>query len=645
MRCYKAVAGIEGKNVRIEGGTRIRPVSVLWAFSADVVGAKGVLTAAEASFVAAIPDPTQLLVVRTDSYGDFSLYTLRLVQGLGMDDPPPAFDPVLAAIEFSFKAECPTPFDCHHVPACPPEPREAPLVNYLAKDYASFRRLMLDRMAQLVPEWRERNPADLGVALVELLAYVGDSLSYRQDAVATEAYLATARRRVSVRRHARLVDYFMHDGSNARAWVQIQAQSGPLVVPASTQILSRGAGLVGAAVDQGSLDYRRALNAGVAVFETMQRAVLYPANNSISFYTWADDACVLCPGATRATLKDGSAAADRLRLRAGDLLVFEERKGPKTGNPKDADPTRRHAVRLTRVEPEAALVLLAGLETDRTPAASLHDPLNNQAIVKIEWSAEDALPFPLCISAPVTGTDLADQVVSDVSVACGNIVLADHGRTLPQPESFEPVPDPGPETVPLLDPPFCAAPNPERLPPRFRPQLTEGPLTQVGHVLVKDSGGAVQRAAFDPRGSAASAFRWDLRRTLPAIELSSDADPATGRPERELLDSRAADRHFVVEVEEDGQATLRFGDGEHGHATRARARRSGRATGWETAAPATWAWNPWPISCVDALRVQRLRRPCWPCGTRCPPRGAASRSVRRRCARRRRTPSAARSGR
>ena len=51
------------------------------------------------------------------------------------------------------------------------------------------------------------------VALVELLAYAGDQLSYYQDAVATEAYLGTARRRVSVRRHARLVDYPMHDGA------------------------------------------------------------------------------------------------------------------------------------------------------------------------------------------------------------------------------------------------------------------------------------------------------------------------------------------------------------------------------------------------------------------------------------------------
>ena len=63
---------------------------------------------------------------------------------------------------------------------------------------------------------------DLGVTLVELLAYVGDYLSYYQDAVATEAYLDTARLRISVRRHARLVDYAMHEGCNARAWVCVE---------------------------------------------------------------------------------------------------------------------------------------------------------------------------------------------------------------------------------------------------------------------------------------------------------------------------------------------------------------------------------------------------------------------------------------
>ena len=58
------------------------------------------------------------------------------------------------------------------------------------------------------------------MVLIELLAELGDRASYKQDAITTEAYLGTARRRISVRRHARLVDYAMGDGTNARTWVQ-----------------------------------------------------------------------------------------------------------------------------------------------------------------------------------------------------------------------------------------------------------------------------------------------------------------------------------------------------------------------------------------------------------------------------------------
>src|SRR5512136_2165575 len=76
-----------------------------------------------------------------------------------------------------------------------------------------------------MPTWTERHVPDLGVTLVELLAYVGDYLSYYQDAVATEAYLETARQRISVRRHARLGDYALHEGCNARAWVCVETDT------------------------------------------------------------------------------------------------------------------------------------------------------------------------------------------------------------------------------------------------------------------------------------------------------------------------------------------------------------------------------------------------------------------------------------
>ena len=194
----------------------------------------------------------------------------------------PNLDPLLSAVDFSFKVECPSDFDCQTSCVCPPEPRSTPDIDYLAKDYASFRQLMLDRMSVLLPQWKERNPADMGVALVELLAYVGDHLSYQQDAVATEAYLGTARRRVSVRRHARLVDYFMHDGANARAWVQVQVSADNVTLPKGTPLLSRVAGQP-PRLPPDSRAYEQALATRPVVFRTLHDALLFSAAQRTPF--------------------------------------------------------------------------------------------------------------------------------------------------------------------------------------------------------------------------------------------------------------------------------------------------------------------------------------------------------------------------
>ena len=154
------------------------------------------------------------------------------------------FDPQLAEVEFSFKVECrPDSSTARRSRrtvrrTCPPPPP----INYLAKDYGTFRTVILDRCSQLLPAWERTSEADIGVALAELIAYVGDHLSYQQDAVATEAYLQTARSRISLRRHALLVDYHVHDGCNARAaarqWSRrsnVGVGSGRLTSPRSTR--------------------------------------------------------------------------------------------------------------------------------------------------------------------------------------------------------------------------------------------------------------------------------------------------------------------------------------------------------------------------------------------------------------------------
>src|SRR4029079_5856915 len=126
------------------------------------------------------------------------------------------------------------------LPTTPPE------IDYLAKDYASFRQEMLDDLAAWLPDLVNDSVAEQNVALVELLAFAGDYLSYYQDAVGTEAYLGTARRRVSVDRHAQLLDYWITEGTNARVWVAIDlAADAPAgaVLPAGTALLTGAPGL------------------------------------------------------------------------------------------------------------------------------------------------------------------------------------------------------------------------------------------------------------------------------------------------------------------------------------------------------------------------------------------------------------------
>ena len=73
-----------------------------------------------------------------------------------------------------------------------------PVIDYLTKDYAGFRQGMLNQIPLLLPQWTDRSEADFGVVLIELMAYVADILSYYQDRVANEAFLATATQRRSV---------------------------------------------------------------------------------------------------------------------------------------------------------------------------------------------------------------------------------------------------------------------------------------------------------------------------------------------------------------------------------------------------------------------------------------------------------------
>jgi len=169
----------------------------------------------------------------------------------------------------------------------------------------------------------KRSPADVGIALLELFAYEGDHLSYLQDAVANEMYLDTARQRESAKRHAKLVDYQMHDGRNAWTFVHFEVQTAGKMAPRQ-QLVTRISAPMRFARQPGvspvpqpksppgtllnpvlDRDYRTdpAL-APVRVFETATTATVHPLNNELRLHTWGNEECCLPRGTTSAQIID-----------------------------------------------------------------------------------------------------------------------------------------------------------------------------------------------------------------------------------------------------------------------------------------------------------------------------------------------------
>jgi hypothetical protein len=422
-------------NVLVEGGTRVTGIEVL---SVAAVG--------------------RLLTVTTDVPGDFSTYVLRLVRSAVDSRPPIGIDPALSARAFSFKAGCPSDLDCASERPVAEPVLPDPHLDHLAKDYASLRRLLLDRIAELSPGATDGGPADPLVTVVEALAHVGDRLSYQQDAVAAEAYLGTARSRISVRRHARLLDYAVHDGAAARTWLRVEVRAGTATelsgLPAGTVVLSGGTGDVVLAPE----DVPRAVADGAVAFELLEDLAPLAARNEIAIHPWGSRSCSLPAGSTCMSLVDDPP----LQLAAGDVLVLEQVAGPLTGRAADADPLARWAVRLVEI----------------TPA---EDPVEGVPLVDVRWGDADALPFLLPVRAVVPGTGTGTEVVC--AVARGNVVAASHG--LRRRSTLPPVSG-----------------------PRWRPLLTADPVASASPLL--------------STGPAATALEQDPRRALPVLRLVDD---------------------------------------------------------------------------------------------------------------------------
>jgi hypothetical protein len=200
----------------------------------ETIGSVAVLPFDEATAWSADDAGRPVLSIAVAAPGDFSIYTLTVYST--------ALDPYFDAVPFTFKAGCPSQLDCRTpAAACPTPASESVPINYLAKDFTSFTQALSDFSALRYPLWVERSEADVGVMLIEALSAIADELSYQQDRVAGEATLPTATQRLSLVRHARLVDYEPTPALAATTVIQLDVAASVTALRTGLRVSALGA--------------------------------------------------------------------------------------------------------------------------------------------------------------------------------------------------------------------------------------------------------------------------------------------------------------------------------------------------------------------------------------------------------------------
>ena len=137
-------------NVLIDGGERLPVVPVEWVAAADNLPA-----GTDPALVDGIDDLPRTLVVRTTVFGDFS--TLHAASSREFGQRPTRQAASIRSCRTSNSRSrsnarrTSTARSQHAVSAA--TCRRKPDIDYLAKDYTGFRRLMLDRLNLLAPGW------------------------------------------------------------------------------------------------------------------------------------------------------------------------------------------------------------------------------------------------------------------------------------------------------------------------------------------------------------------------------------------------------------------------------------------------------------------------------------------------------------
>ena len=451
---------------------------------------------AEPSKRSSPPGPDDQSVLLTlDGPGDFSIYTLT-VSG-------PDIDPFLSSAKLRFRLACDDQFDCRQ-PAVQPSPQATlpVVVDYLAKDYASFRQALLDFIPTRLPGWTERSEADIGMMLLELFAATADNLSYLQDRVANEAFLTTATQRRSVAGHLALIEYQMDEGASAYTWLQFQVRL-PFTL----------AGTSGFKVSNHPITN----DEPIIVFETLGEAILDPAHNQMSLFDWGNNNCFLPSNALSAALTGKYEG-----LNAGAYLLFDDGNG------------HRDVVRLSAPPQFVPLVPVTSPPIGSPPPGS--PPVTSITIVN--WSAS---------------TPLHNDFRVATTTVHGNVAPATHGETVPVPETLR-------SRNPQASAKVAAGQSSQKI-PRQRLKLSQAPLA---HLDPKTESLGPPILLKPPVSPLSTADAFSIRTPRSASTLQVLVDGALWRERTTLLTALPDSQVFRVEIDDEGEATVVFGNGVFG---------------------------------------------------------------------------------
>ncbi|MGH6612687.1 hypothetical protein [Sphingomonas sp.] len=414
----------------IEPGALVRPVNTaLTEFTATITGLEDgrVIAIDSYSWVSRVDATgaarlTLTLLAHED--GGFQTYRLDAID-TPADAGPSRIDPFSASLDFSFKQSCPSPFDCKPCCGCPPKTLDDYPVDYLARDFESYRTALSAFARDRYPDWELDTPADFGAMVAEMFAALGDEFAFVQDGIQREGYIDTLRERRSFNQLARLLDYRIEPAQSASGLVVLRLYAGdtrPPALPANLIKIQPGARIWAYQEDRPAIPFE----IGDTIAQMVAQTRTWPAHThwtDLAVYQPDPDTPCLEIGARELVLANASLLSTPFPAEVIGTDIAGYWKGRQvlieTRPTAPDEPVRRQLVTLDR-----AVVQLSDPLTGAGPLTRLH------------WREQDALTFGLdqgnaFVSAnlvPVRGGEqhTADFVIGDSS----NPLLADVPRTI-----------------------------------------------------------------------------------------------------------------------------------------------------------------------------------------------------------------------